>query len=80
MSQDAVERVLGRLLTDDKFRRRAACALAEACREEGYSLTREELGAIRQQDLKALADLARQLDSSIKRFCYRPAAPEAERG
>jgi hypothetical protein len=72
MSQEAVERFLGRLLTDDTFRRRAARALAQACREEGYSLTGEELRAIRRQDLEALAEVARTLDSSIKRFSCQP--------
>jgi hypothetical protein len=69
MSQDAMERFLGRLLTDDAFRQRAAKALAEACREEGYSLSSGELLAISRDDFARLNEVAQQLDSSIKRFC-----------
>lgn len=69
MSQDAMERFLGRLLTDDAFRQRAAQALAETCREEGYSLSSGELLAIRPDDFARLNEVAQQLDSSIKRFC-----------
>ena len=69
MSQEAVERVLGRLLTDDDFRKRALMGLAAACRAEGYPLTEEELSAIKPQDLQCMDTLAVVLDPSIKRFC-----------
>lgn len=68
MSQEVVERVLGRLLTDGAFRLRAAKSLADACRKEGFLLSDEELRAIRPEDLTRLEMVAEHLDSSIKRF------------
>ena len=44
MSQVAVERVLGRLITDARFRRQAADSFGAACLQEGYNLTTTELG------------------------------------
>lgn len=75
MSQEAVERVLGRLLTDQSFRERAAQSLAQACLEAGYQLSPEELRAVRGQDLELLAELAKQMDGGIKRFCHPGAEP-----
>ena len=69
MSQEAVERFLGRLLTDDAFRQRAASSLVDASRKEGYLLSSEELAAIGKEDIKRLDPVAEQLDSRIKRFC-----------
>jgi hypothetical protein len=69
MSQEALERFLGRLLTDDAFRLRAASALSAACREEGYHLSDEELRAIRREDFARFDAVSELLDSSIKRFC-----------
>ncbi|AAR35953.2 MAG: hypothetical protein ACD_75C01304G0002 [uncultured bacterium] len=74
MTQEAVEKFLGRLLTDDGFRQRAIVSLADACREEGYRLSSEELRAVNQDYFDLLEQLAGQLDRSIKRFS--PAEPE----
>ncbi|MCM0082402.1 Franean1_4349 family RiPP [Geomonas sp. Red32] len=71
MSQDAVEKFLGRLLTDDTFRNLAARAPQEACRSYGYPLTDEEIGAIKAEHLALIALVSIRLDSSIKRFCTR---------
>jgi hypothetical protein len=68
MSQDAVERFLGRLLTDNAFRRKAAKSLAAACSEQGYLLSGEELRAITREDLARFEAVSDQLDSRIKRF------------
>lgn len=68
MSQEVVEKVLGRLLTDGAFRLQAAKSLAAACRKEGFLLSDEELRAIRPEDLARLEMVAEHLDSSIKRF------------
>lgn len=68
MSQEMVEKLLGRLLTDDRFRRRAARCLAESCREEGFFLSGEELESIRREDLVLLEWVAIRLDKNIKRF------------
>lgn len=70
MSQEAVERFFGRLLTDDAFRNRAADALADTCRAEGYQLSEEEMKAITAEDLARLAQASNRLDRSIKRFSH----------
>ena len=43
MSQEAVERVLGRLITDERFRRAVGDSLEAACLQQGYSLSHAEL-------------------------------------
>ena len=68
MSQVAVEHVLGRLLTDDLFRLRAGKSLRTACREEGFSLSEEELLLVGELDMKQLDGISRMLDGGIKRF------------
>ncbi len=68
MSQEMVEKLLGRLLTDDEFRCRAVSALAESCRKEGFFLSPEELDSIRKEDLVLLEWVATRLDKNIKRF------------
>lgn len=76
MSQEMVEKLLGRLLTDDLFRHRAVQSLADSCREEGFSLSCEELESIRQEDLVLLEWVAIRLDKNIRRFSRRP--PEGD--
>lgn len=68
MSQDALERLLGRLLTDDQFRYRAMQSLELACREGGYRLTAEEVRLIRPEDLVRFNMVADSLDDGIKRY------------
>lgn len=68
MSQEALERFLGRLLTDEAFRQRAGESFDAVCREEGYTVSGEELAAISPEDLARLDLVAEKLDSSIKRF------------
>jgi hypothetical protein len=68
MSQEAVERLLGRLLTDDAFRKRAALSIEGVCREAGYDLNTGELSAFNHDDLTRLDLVAQQLDRNIKRF------------
>ena len=72
MSQDAVERLLGRLLTDDWFRQQAAQCLATACHAEGYLLSDEELHCIGANDLQQFAQVSAMLDQGIKRFRRDP--------
>ncbi len=68
MSQEAVEKVLGRLLTDDSFRGRAGKSLRTVCREEGFGLSEEELSLVGGVDLKQFAGIAENLDGGIKRY------------
>lgn len=67
MSQDAVEKLLGRMLTDDQFRRRTSQNLVAACREQGYLLDDEELELVSKFDSTVLSPAAKILDGGIKR-------------
>lgn len=68
MSQEAVEQFLGRLVTDDRFRRRAMVALEDLLREEGFRLSEKEQEAIKLEDLIRLEMVAARLDTTLKRF------------
>jgi len=67
MSQDAVERLLGRLMTDDRFRRIAEVSLDSACLQEGYRLTSVELSLLSTLDIKQVAELAAMIDPGLCR-------------
>jgi hypothetical protein len=67
MSQEAVERVLGRLLTDEGFRRSAKESLEVACMQQGYLLTTTELSLLSTMKLQALTDVAAQLHPGLCR-------------
>ena len=74
MSQDSIEKVLGRMVTDDQFRWRAAHDLAAACWENGYVLEEVELELISRFDISSLSTAATILESDIKRFSEQPPA------
>lgn len=67
MSQEAVERVLGRLITDERFRRLAADSLEAISLREGYSLTPVELRLLSGLELQHIKALARTLDPGLCR-------------
>lgn len=71
MSQEAVERFLGRLLTDDDFRDYAGQSFARACMEEGFHLTEEESRIIKSLDFNRFILLSKKLDGNIKRSVLR---------
>lgn len=68
MSQGTIEQVLGRMLTDDRFRRRAILSLEETVQKEGYNLRRRELQSIKQVDMHRLETVAHDMDMALKRF------------
>lgn len=68
MSQEAVEKFLGRLLTDDLFRKRAEHSIEAACIEAGYALNSAERSMIHYEDLVRLRSVASQLDAGVRRF------------
>lgn len=57
MSQEAVERVLGRLITDERFRLSVGDSLETACVQQGYSLSRLELRFLSELELKQISPL-----------------------
>jgi len=67
MSQLAVERVLGRLVTDTDFRTEFFGEPASVCRDHGLELTPIELAALLHVDERALHMLAAHLDPKIVR-------------
>ena len=67
MSQDAVERVLGRMLTDCRFRTQVAQSLEAACRQEGFLLNSVELRLLSALELPRFDELARRLDPELCR-------------
>ncbi len=67
MSQESVERVLGRLITDEQFRRQAADSLEAACLREGYRLFPVELRLLSGLDMKGINELAGQLNPGLCR-------------
>ena len=68
MSQEAVEKVLGRLITDERFRRLAAASLESASLREGYQLTPAELQLLSNSlDLPGITEFANQLNPGLRR-------------
>ena len=67
MSQEAVEGVLGRLITDERFRRQASGSLEAASQQEGYHLNPTELRLLSGLEMKGIAELAGQLDPGLCR-------------
>ena len=70
MSQECLEMLLGRLLTDDSFRSKAATRLASLCEEEGYRLTPDELRLIRPEDIVRLTMVSCWMDAGSKRHSH----------
>jgi len=71
MAQKAVETLLGRLLTDEDFRRRFFEEPAAVCRQEALDVTSRELEAILAVDEVRFAQFAKQLDARIVRATLR---------
>lgn len=69
MSQEAVERILGRAMTDAEFRQRLIDNAQAAC--EGYDLTEEELAALEALDAESMKAFAGTLDARISKTAGR---------
>jgi len=67
MSQNEVERFLGRILTDSEFRAYAERSLERACYSKGYALSAVELSLLCSLDFKLFQLVSETIDDSIKR-------------
>lgn len=67
MSQDAVERVLGRLITDERFRRAVGDSLEAACVQQGYRLSPSELRFLSELELKRISAIAAHINPGLCR-------------
>lgn len=67
MSQEAVERVLGRLITDEQFRRSAGKSLEMACRQAGYLLTPSEIQLLSSFKIETISKLTAELNPGLLR-------------
>jgi hypothetical protein len=68
MSQQAVERAIGKLVTDESFRARFGVDPARASVEAGLLLSAPEQAALARIPGDALAQFAGRLDDSIRRL------------
>jgi hypothetical protein len=76
MSQRAVERVLGRLVTDASFRAAFFRKAPDALLTHAADLTPDELDALRRVPPEALVALESRLDDRICRLCVPTAATD----
>lgn len=67
MSQDSVERLLGRMLTDAYFRVAAASSLQLACRQGGYDLSEDELRLVARINTRRFESISDLLDPGLCR-------------
>ena len=65
MSQNEIERVIGRAVTDSAFRQALIDNAREACK--GYDLTEDELDALELLDANSLMAFAGTLDQRISK-------------
>ncbi len=67
MSQEAVERILGRMITDKRFRTLAGESLESVSRQEGFQLNLTELRLLSALELQRFDELAGRLDPRLCR-------------
>ncbi len=67
MAQDSVERLLGRLITDEDFRKAAIERFDNACFEQGFELTDSERRLVRRIDFNVFSRMTDIIDSRIIR-------------
>ena len=69
MSQDVVERLLGRLITDENFRQMAADSLFVACHQTGFLLTSTEMELLSGLDIDWFAEFSRRIEG-VNQRCW----------
>jgi hypothetical protein len=81
MSHRTIERVIGRLLTDEELRldfTRSPARTLAVLAEQGWELTRLEVDALMNIDVRVWADTAARIDSRLQR-CSLKTSEEDER-
>lgn len=73
MSQDDVERLLGRLITDETFRKLAADSLVAACMQNGFQLSVTELKLMSDLHMEWFTEFSRRIDPGLCRAVTKPA-------
>jgi hypothetical protein len=74
MSQRNVERVIGRLVTDEQFRRRFEANAVQALQEvalAGVELTDVEMRALSGLDARTVSRFADAIDPRLQKICCR---------
>jgi len=79
VSQNAVERTLGKLATDDEFRARFFENPAAATWEAGLPLSPVELEALSRLSQTAVVRFSQSLDGRIRRLCVASTPSRAAR-
>lgn len=69
MSQAAVEKTIGKLVTDDAFRARFFADPVDASFHAGLELTGAEVAALSRLPKTALTEVSRRLDDRLRRLC-----------
>lgn len=67
MSQAEVERFLGRIITDSKFRIRSRNCLDRACFSNGFSLSTAEKALLQHIDYSLIELIGESIDDSLRR-------------
>jgi hypothetical protein len=81
MSQRVVERVIGRLVTDEELRAeftRAPRGTLEALCEQGWELNHTEVDALMSTDIGVWAEIASRIDSRLQRCSLKGAEGATE--
>jgi hypothetical protein len=82
MSHRTIERVIGRLLTDEEWRREFTYAPRQtlvALAEQGWELSRLEVDALIRTDVRVWSDAAARIDSQLQRCSLKRRDDEEER-
>ena len=67
MSQEAVEIFIGRIITDERFRKQAIKSVDQACSTVGLKVSSPEMGYLRQLDFALFGEVALTIDGAIRR-------------
>ncbi len=67
MSQIAVESFLGRIITDETFRRQAEASLEQTCLSFGFSISAEEMICLKSLQFKLFGLIAETIDEAVRR-------------